>query len=290
MNALVLSNGLPRNIRRGIFWKYVKILFVVVSLFAVYCVTLEKPITDEPSLEAQVIVDVRRVEADIARLFGYENWSLAPTQIAYNTECKDPDSYESHGTIILSCDTLKYRQGKPFKRKNMFGEMESFSGYAEYQDRIVHETAHHFAELFIDLNDSQLKECEPAEYFELSEGFATYVEFEVLLREAKEKKDYQTERYLAAKMVRFAIQLSVLDKKFDRSFISGVVAAMGFSSESKQYIDSEFVRFLEKPHALKDEDVISDWYPLGLVRILAIKHQLTKDGLRNGVVKKSFCL
>lgn len=297
MNAFVLRKVLPHHqTRQEIFnfWRYVKILFLFVLFIGVFLTTsdvFEESTSEEPSVEAQIIGDVRRMETEIAHLFGYAKWPLAPTKVVYSTNCKDVDSYEYHGDILLSCDTPRYRQGKLFEKKNIFGEMESFFGYAEYVDTIAHETAHHFAELFIDPNDRQWKECEPSEYFELSEGFATYVEFEILLRRLKHEKDDQLEQYLAAKMTRYAIQLSMLDKKFNRSVISGIVTDMGFSSESKQYIDSQLARFLQgKPHVLKDEDVVADWFLRGLVRVLALKHGFTKDGFQNGTVKKFFCV
>lgn len=292
MNVFVLREGLPHYRMWQVnfnFGRYVKIVFLSGLLLAV-CGMFKKTIADVPSVDPQITADVRRVETEIAHLFGYAKWPLAPTEVEYNTNCRSAASFHYGGVIRLSCDTPKYRQGKPFLKKNVSGETEVFPGYTEYLDTIAHEIAHNFSRLFIDLKDSYWKECDTDEYFELSEGFATYVAYEILLRESVVKHDPQYERYLAAKTVRYLAQLDVIDKQSARSSLSNFPIASAFSPKSTLYIDSELGDFLAKKIlALKDEDSVSDWYPRGLMRVYALRRIFTQDGFEKETIKKYFC-
>lgn len=235
-------------------------LFFIFALVCSCAVTKNRP-AQELSVDPQITADVRRVETQIAHLFEYAKWPLAPTKIAYNSNCRSAVSFHSGGTIILSCDTPKYREGKPFMKKNVSGEVEIFPGYTDYLDTLVHEVAHNFSVLFVDSRDAYWKECDVDEYFKLSEGFATYVAYKILLQEAKSTGDYQYERYLAARTARYSAQLAHL-------------------SQEKSH---------EKSLALKDENSTESWYSLGLVRVYALRQIFTKENFKNGTIKKYFC-
>ncbi len=267
-----------------------KILLFFTLLFLYSCAVIEKSAANEPSVELQIVADVRRMETEIAHLFGYAKWPFAPTEVKYGANCRVAASYSYGDTIQLSCDTLKYRQGKPFQKKNVFGETETFPGYVEYLDTITHEIAHIFFRSFIDPKDPPWKKCDIDEYYELSEGFATYVAYEILFRESRKTNDPEYERYLAARTARYLIQLNVSDKRLDRSS-SDFPFTKAFSPESKRYIDSALARFSEKKSlVLKDEDAFVDlYYPAGLVRVYALKHIFTKKGFEGGIIKKYFC-
>jgi hypothetical protein len=238
-----------------------KVFLFFIFVLVCSCATTKNLSAHELSVDPQITADVRRVEMEIAHLFEYSKWPLAPTKVAYNANCHSPVSFHSGGTIILSCDTPKYREGKPFMKKNVSGKMEKFPGYTDYLDTLVHEVAHNFSVLFIDSRDAHWKECDADEYFELSEGFATYVAYQILLREAKSTGDYQYERYLAARTARYSAQLARLSQK---------------KSQGKSL-------------ALKDENSVESWYPRGLARVYALRQIFTKENFKNGTIKKYFC-
>lgn len=261
--------------------------FFFLSFFILYSFfTAEKSMARERVVDSAIIEDVRRMETEVAHLFGYAAWPLAPTKVVYRTDCNSPASYYNNGIIMFSCDIGEYRAGKPFTKKNVLGETETFPRYVDYLDTVAHEVGHSFSQVFINLNDPHWDECEAGEYLELSEGFATYVAYEILLRESKAKNDSQYERYLAARTARYLIQLRADNHRPSPGFSS----AIAFSSASERYIRSSMKRFSNKKIlALKNEDSVESMYPRGLMRVYARKHVFTKEGFENGTIKKYFC-
>lgn len=294
MNVFVISESLPHHgMRQAVFnfWRCVKIVFLSILLFAV-CSMFNEAKSSILSTEQQITADVRRVEMEIAHLFGYTKWPLAPTKIEYATNCRGKASFSCGEAIVLSCDTVKHQQGKSFRKKNLSGGIEVFPGYASYLSDIVHEIAHYFSRMFV---DHLIKSCEQEKYLELSEGFAEYVTYEILLRESAKMNDPEFERYITAKTVRYLAQLDVSDQQPARSSLSDFpVAAAAFSPESKRYIDSRLAHFLAektngKPLFMKDEDAVNDYYPRGLMRVYALRYIFTKESFENGTIKKYFC-
>jgi hypothetical protein len=286
MNVFMVSESSPHYGMRQMvfnFWRCIKLFLIVFLLFV-------PGIKSTPSVESQIIADVRRVETEIAHVFGYAKWPFAPTKVEYAANCRGRASFSYGGTIVLSCDTVQHKQGKVFLEKSVSGKTEVFPGYADYLDTVAHEIAHIFSRLFIDLKDPYWKECDTDEYFELSEGFATYAAYEILLRESAAKHDPEYERYLAAKTARYLAQLDVIDQQPTHSSLSNFPIASAFSPESTLHIDSELGNFLAKKIlALKDEDSVNDWYPRGLMRVYALRHIFTQDGFEKGTIKKYFC-
>jgi hypothetical protein len=264
-----------------------KIFCFIFFIFCFSFLVFEKSFAYGQPAEPAIVDDVRRMETEVARLFGYADWPLAPTKVVYHKNCNSSASYYNNGTIMFSCDIAKYRRGKSSVKENVPGETETFPGYVDYLDTVAHEVGHSFSQVFINLNDRHWDDCDAGEYLELSEGFATYVAYEILLRRSKAENDDRYERYLAARTVRYLTQLRADDHRSS----SGFSSAIAFSSESERYINSSMKRFSNKEiFALKkNEDLVDSVYPRGLVRVYALKHIFTKDGFKNGTIKKYFC-
>lgn len=261
-----------------------KKFFFLMFFILCSCATVEKSMARD--VESGIIEDVRRMEAEVAHLFGYAAWPVAPTKVEYNTDCNSSSSFYNNGVIMFSCDIAAYRAGKPFVKKNALGETETFPGYVDYWDTVAHEVGHSLSRVFLNLNDLHWNECDANEYLELSEGFATYVAYEILLQESKAKNDSRYERYLAARTARYLTQLRANGPHSSPRFSR----AIGFSSEMERYINSSMARFANKqPIVLKDEDSVEIGYPRGLMRVYALKNIFTKKGFESGVIKKHFC-
>jgi hypothetical protein len=233
-----------------------KFFYPVIFFILFSCATVEKSTTHKSSIDSRIVEDVRRMEMSVARLFGYETWSLPPTKVIYNSNCRSQASYYNNGTIIFSCEIPAYREGKLFLKENALGEPETFPGYVEYLDTVAHEVGHSFSRLFFDPKDPHWAECDVEEYEELNEGFATYVAYEILLQETKAKHDYQYERYLAARTARYMIQLRAEGQKIGAPGNLSVVKA--FSSKSERYISARMKYFSRGKLFLKNENLEQD--------------------------------
>ncbi len=259
--------------------------FFIICFFAAFGMTAHAS-----SVDPSIIEDVRWMEKKVAGLFGYDAWPLAPTEVVYNTNCRSAVSSHSNGTTMFPCDISKYRERKVFLTKNTLGEMEAFPGYVDYWDNVAHEVGHSFSRLFISLKDRHWAKCDADEYLELTEGFATYVAYEVLLREAKFKNNHEYERYLAVRTAKYLVQFSMENPTKYPSEVRGLFGAIAFSLESKRHIKLHMERFpSRKQVTLKDEDMVDPYYPRGLMRVYALKHIFTKNGFENGTIKEHFC-
>jgi hypothetical protein len=242
-------------------------VFLVAGVLAVSLVSpffCEYGADDTVIAEKRLLKDIRTKTKEISNITGYPISSLPKISVEYIP--KDALEFKcTDGKTILAAATYDNNHisvSRGVYKKGYFGEdagirtfighhFKTFSGRIDYEYTTAHEVGHHFFAAATGWETDTEKWGYPncgTEYHRydiISDGFADYAAYELLLKKGKELNDSEYEQYVATSVAYYLMRINQI-KGTNSLGLKDIPVTLPFSEKSIAYIDKMLARFKQE--------------------------------------------